>query len=1029
MILANASVRRPVAMSCLIIGLSLLGLNAYRTMGLELFPKVDIPYVTVVTVYPGASPGEIETDVAKRIEDQMVTIDGLKHVSSVCMENVCQTMLEFNLEVDVDIAATDVREKLDLIRADFPHSVEDPQVVKFNMNAVPIVKLALTGEAPLDELYDYADNTLSDRISVLQGVANVELVGGAEREVHIRLDREKLAARGLTSMHVVEAVQQGVGTIPSGRLRDAGTEVSVKFDADYDEVEAIAGLEVANAEGRRVYLRDVGTAVMTTEELRETASVDGSPCIAIEVVKKADANAVAVVDAVKAAMTEIEAELPGGMHLVWVTDDGTFITAQVRSAWRNVAQGIFLTALILFLFLYNLRSLAVVSITMPLTIVIGLFFIQFLGYTLNVSTLLAIGMSVGILVTNSIVVLEAIVKRLDETGDPRRAARIGASEASLAVLASAGTNVVVLFPLAMMQDLVGLFFRPFSLTMVIMTLVSLFISFTLTPLLCSLILKPTPKDRKGPLAAMERGFNWGFGGVVRAFSALLRFNERHRTAAAAVLILVLIAFVHALSLVPKIGMGFFSEPDRGEILAKLEYPTHFSLARTAANVAEVEARLSDLPEVRHMLTTVGSVQGQVGQSSEGVYLGQILLRFSERTEREPTIHDLMEEVRGRLSDIPDAIVTVSKISGLGGQAVPVQMEVSGTDLDVLDQLALAAHDFALADDGYSDPDTTVRQGKPELRVTPKRSILSDLGVPAMSLGLTMRANIEGLDAGTFKKDARNYDIVVELAEEEGRDQVADFMFPGGQASPMLLSNLARVETGTIPVQITRKDKRRVAKLFSRLESHKPLGTAVGELTAFMETGAHMPPGYAVAFRGDVEYMEESQSAMAEAALIALMLVVLTLAAILESFKQPVIILITLPLALIGILWALYIGGESLSMFVLMGGVMLIGIVVNNAILIMDQLNVHIAAGMPRHKAMVQAASDRFRPIVMITMAAVLGMLPMALGRGIGAEMRTSVGVASVGGIAVSGVLTLLVLPILYDFFTRGNGAKHSKTTT
>ena len=540
MFLSDASVKRPIAMSCLIIGLALLGLNAWRKLGLELMPRIDAPYITVTTVYPGASPEQIETDVAKRIEDIVVTIDGLKHVSSGCMENVCQTLLEFELDVDVDIAATDVREKLDLIKADFPADVEDPKILKFDINAKPIINLALTGDVSIDELYDFADNTLRDRITVISGVADVELIGGAKREVRVRLDRDKLASKSLSSTEVVQAVQQGLRTIPSGRVRDTGREFTVKFDAEYKTVADIGSLEVANENGRRCTINDVGRVEMSTEELRQKAAIDGRDCIYIKVVKKAEANAVHVVNRVRAAMNELDSELPGGMELVWVNDDGRFIEATVQSAWINVGQGIGLTALILFLFLYNIRSTLVIAITMPLTVIIGLFFVQLAGYTLNTSTLIAIGMSVGILVTNSIVVLEAIIKRLNRTGDPKESARLGAKEVTVAVLASAGTNIVVLFPIAMMGSVIGLFMRPLAMTMLMMTVVSLFISFTLTPILCSLMLKPTRADQRGILHHMETGFNSFLARIINGYRRILSFNERHRATALGVLAVIIL---------------------------------------------------------------------------------------------------------------------------------------------------------------------------------------------------------------------------------------------------------------------------------------------------------------------------------------------------------------------------------------------------------------------------------------------------------------------------------------------------------
>ena len=1018
MFLSDASVKRPVAMSSLIIGLTLLGLNAYRKMGLELMPKMDLPFITITTLYPGASPEEIESEIAKRIEDEVVSIDGLKHVSSSCMENVCQTSLEFNLDVDVDIAATDVREKLDLIRADFAADVEDPQILKYDVNAKPIIQLALTGDAPLAELYDYADNKLKDRLTVISGVAEARLIGGAEREVHVLLDRNELAARGLSSNDVVAAVQSGVRTIPSGRVRDAGTEYSVKFDADYDRVPDIGALEVANRDGQRCYLHDIARVQMSTEEQRQAATINGRPCVAIKVVKKADANAVRVVDSVQETMETLNEELPGGMELIWVTDDGAFTKATVNSAWLNVGQGILLTAAILFLFLYNFRALLVVAMSMPLTIIIGLFFMQMAGFTLNTSTLIAIGMSVGILVTNSIVVLEAIVKRLGQGASPKEAARLGAKESGIAVLASAGTNVVVLFPIAIMGSKIGLFMKPLAMTMLIMTVVSLFISFTLTPMLCSLLLRPKRSDARGPLVRMEAGWNWMFDRLLHAYRRMLMFNERHRVSAVAVVLVVAALLVQSFGLAGKVGFGMFTESDRGEVFIKLEFPARYDLNQARTRVAEVEGLLDGLPELRYTLSALGKVEGMVGQSSEGVHLAQLTLKFSQRTERELTIHDLMDDVRTRLAGFPDAIVTVSLPSIIGGQGSDIELEIAGDDLNTLDDLALDVHRSAAAMTGIADPDTTVRTGKPELRIRPRRAVLSDLHAPATGLGMALRGNLEGLEAGTFKRDARNYDIVVKFDEQQGKDQVEQFLFPGTPGHPIVLESLGEIEHGFAAVQVTRKDKRRVSKLFANLGEGMPLGTATDNIEASIESNQLLPIGYDYEFAGDYEVMAEAQTEFTEAGLIAVVLVILTLAAILESFKQPVLILVTIPLSLIGVLWALYLTGMAIELFVLMGVVMLVGIVVNNAILIMDQFNMHVREGNPRHMAMVSAACERLRPIVMITLAAVLGMMPLAFGRGIGAEIRNGVGMASVGGILVSGVLTLLVLPVLYDLFTR-----------
>jgi HAE1 family hydrophobic/amphiphilic exporter-1 len=1028
MILSDASVRRPVAMSALIIGLVLLGLQAYKKMTVEFLPSMNIPILTIQTIYPGASPEQLETDVAKRIEDKMMSLDGLDTIESTCMENVCLTTVQFVTGVDIDLAATDVREKLDMIAGDLPADAEDPIIQKFDVNATAVVNLALTGDAPRAELFDFADNTLKDRITTIPGVAECTLIGGAEREVQVLLDRERLAARGLSSTQVVSAIQSAIRKIPSGRVRGYGTEYSVEFDADFKDVSAMNNLVLTASDGKRCYLRDVGRVEMGTEELRQKATYDGKPCISIEVVKREDANAVQVVDRVRAAMDRLRAELPGGMELKWVKDDGAFIRATVDSAWSNVGQGILLTAAILFLFLYNVRSTIVIAITMPLTIVIGLFFLSFLGYTLNTSTLISIGLSVGILVTNSIVVMEAIVKHLDEGNSPMEAARKGANESWIPVLASAGTNVVVLFPIAMINVTVGQFLRPLVVTMIVLTLVSLFISFTLTPLLCMLILRQRGKPSKwNPITYMERGWNAMFDKQTAAYGGTLRFLSRWRLVAIPVLAGVAWLFMVSMGLAPKIGGSFFTDFDKGELTVRLEFPTSYSLAATEERVREAEALLADLPELKNIVTTLGKVQGIAGQASEGVYLGQVQLKFSERTERSITQDDLQEMARDRLKGYTDCIVGVFKPTAIGGISTDLEYYLYGDDLATLDRLGTQLKDWAETEGSFSEADTTVRAGKPKIKVIPKRTELADLKLPALGVGMALRGNLEGLDAGTFTRGDRNYDIVVKFDEQSGRDQIQQFLLPGRPGQSLLIGNVAEVSDTIMPIQILRRDKRRVSKFTAN--SRVAVGTAAAKLREYAKT--ILPPGYDAKFGGDVERMEETQKAMGEAALTAIILVILTLAAVMESWRQPVLILLTLPLALIGYMWALYTFGETFSMFVIMSAVMLIGIVVNNAILIMDQFNIHIAEGVPRHEAMAEAACERFRPIVMITFAAVLGMLPMAVGRGIGAEMRTGVGVASAGGILASGVLTMIVIPVLYNLFTRepGSVSQYSRIRT
>ncbi|MDR0993219.1 MAG: efflux RND transporter permease subunit, partial [Verrucomicrobiota bacterium] len=530
MFLASASTKRPIAMSCLLIALIALGLNSYRKMAIENIPAVDIPYVVVITQWVGASPEDVEKDISKFIEDAVSGIDGLKHIDSSSLENVSQVVLEFNLEVDVDVAAQDVREKVDTILTDLPDDAERPIIQKVNINATPIANIFLSGDAPIDELYDYADNTIADRFGTVTGVAEVQVIGGNEREVWVELDRDTLASAGLTSYDVTVALQGGVLSLPGGRIKEMSNEYSIRFDAEYADIAEIAELEVASRDGVRRRLGDLGTVRLATKEIRQRAILDGKQGIVIKVVKKAEGNAVAVVEEAYKRFEEIRDNLPGGMELTWVSDESKFITESVNSAISSVLGAVLLCAVILFFFLVNFRTTIIVSITMPVTIGISLFFMSLAGQTLNTVTLLAIGLSTGVLVSNSIIVLENIVSKFETMNDHWEAANQGASEVAVAVLASAGTNVIVMLPIAMMSSMAGRMLSPFAVTTLIVNAASIFISFTLTPILCAMLLQPASKRKNNAFFRFGKKWDAGFQKVAVGYTnGFLRKIARRRT--------------------------------------------------------------------------------------------------------------------------------------------------------------------------------------------------------------------------------------------------------------------------------------------------------------------------------------------------------------------------------------------------------------------------------------------------------------------------------------------------------------------
>ena len=1018
MFLAAASTRRPIAMSCLVIALIGLGLNAWRKLSLENIPAVDIPYITVLTTWPGASPEDLEKDVTKPVEDAVSGIDGLKHIFSSSLENASYVVLEFSLDANQDIAAQDVREKIDAILDDFPSDVRRPVIEKMDINASTIACLFLSGEAPLDELYDYADNTLADRFSSVPGVARVDVVGGNEREVWVELDRDRLAAAGLTVSDVAAALQRGVVSIPGGNVREGGSEFSVRFDAEYEAVPDIAGLEVAVKDGARLCIGDVGTVRQASEEVRKLAFADGRPGIYFAITKKAEGNIVKVVRETRKRFEAVSGELPGGMKLEWVFDESEFIGSTVDSTIGSIVSAVLLCAFILFAFLVNIRSTVVVCLTMPVTIVISLFFMQIFGQTLNVVTLLAIGLSTGVLVSNSIVVLENIVSKLETSTDRWAAARDGTSEVAVAVLASAGTNVIVMLPIAMMTSLVGRVLSPFALTTLIVNATSIFISFTLTPILSALLLRPGARS-SSPVARFAAAWSSSFERIGRFYSdSVLRPIARKRRISVPIVLAFLALLVFTVvDGAPRLGFSFMEEADNGRIFIRVECPPYYNLEKNTSRIREIEARLSQLPDLRHVVAIAGQAQAMSGQSSEGVYMGQIELFFVPKTERSWLIKDRLPEIRALLAEYTDCMCSASTASMMGGQNFNIEQILVGPDLDTLETAAREAQNAARDLPGIAFLETTVRDSKPEIRIVPKRTVLADLSLPAASLGALVRGNIEGLEPAGFKRGDRTYDIRVKLAERSGKDQIRQFLLPGGKGRPVNLESVADVVDAQSRIQVYRMDKQRAVKLLGDIRGGAAMSKVNQDLLDAVDRANILPAGYGFVPGGAVERLDDAVADFGEAILLAVFLTLLTLCAILESWFRPALVLLTLPMAVVGVVWALVIGGYSMTILVLLGMLMLIGIVVNAAILIVDQAARFLAQGMPRREAMINAMAAQFRPVLMVILASGLGMLPLAMSKGIGSEMRAGIGWASVGGIIVAGLLTLLILPILYNLFT------------
>ena len=851
------------------------------------------------------------------------------------------------------------------------------------------------------------------------------MIGGEEREVWVELDRDALAAAGLTAAQVAGTVGRGVLSVPGGRIRESGTELAVRFDAEYRSVEEMGSLQVAGADGARRHLRDLGTVRLATEEPRQRSFLDGEPGIAIKVVKKSEGNTVETVRLLRERFEAVRRELPPGVELRWLQDDAEIVQANVDNTMADIGSSVLLCAGILFAFLLNLRSTFVVAATMPVTIVISLFFMQLAGLTLNLSTLLAMGLSAGILVSNSIVVLESIVRRLATAGEAARlpearwaAAREGASAQTVAILASAGTNVVVMLPIAMMSSVVGRFFVPFAATTLIVNAASIFISFTLTPMLCALLMRPE-SEQTGRFARWGRAWERALGRAGSAYAAWLRRLGARRGAAAAVLVAAAVAVVLAVRAGAG-GLGFtlLENDDWARAFIRLEFPDYYDLARTQERTLAIARRIGNDPDAASVLATPGRADAIAGQASEGVYLAQIEVVYKPAAERPGRpIDAILEELRASLRAEPDLIATVSMPSYVAMSA-SIQYHLAGPDLDELVRRARILQARASELPGLAQIDTTARDDKPEVRVRPDRPVMADMGLDAAAVGALLRAGVDGIEAAAFKEDLKTLDVRVRLAEREGAEQIASMAVPAAPGKPVPLSAFTEeVRTGQ-KVMIFRFDKTRAILVGGNERPGYAAGTVGAEIGRIARESGVEDGDYALSPAGMSEMLGESVADFAEAIVLAVVLTLLALAAILESWRKPLLVLLTVPMALAGVVWALKLGGLSVSIFVLLGVVMLIGVVVNPAVLIVDAQTRLEAMGKTPSEAMCRAVAQTFRAVVMVIVASGLGMLPIALSTGIGAINRIGIGAASVGGILVAGALTLLVLPFVPMAFSR-----------
>ncbi len=1016
MFLSKLSVNRPILTTMILMVFIIFGGLAFFTLQLNRLPEVEIPFVTVTTIYPGAGPKETETLITKKIEDAVSTISQIKRIESYNLDGVAITMLEFQLTKDVNVANQEVKDKVDQILNELPSDAKKPIIQKIDLKAAPIMDLVLSGD-DVDPriLYHLADTKLKDRFSQINGVADVKITGGQEREIRVALDN-KVVYENLISLPQLLGILSAQNIdLPSGTFKINDQEYTVRVKGKFKSVDEIKNLQIPTAFGNKK-LDQIANVEDTGKEIRKRAvyfdaetQISDSNAVRLSIIKSSDGNEVDVSDAVREALPDIQSSLPEGVTLKIVSDNSLFTRSSVEDTMSNIILGIILTSLILFIFLFNIRSTIIVALSMPASIISTFLLFQMFDMTLNVMSLMGISVSVGVLVSNSVVVIENIFRHKSLGNTPKEASIKGTSEVAVAVIAATLTNVVVFLPIANMSSMVGRFMKELALAAAFSTLFSLLFSFTLTPMLASLLIKKNSGEGKltKKIDAFYRKWDEFYRGIL-AKSLRNKFISIGIISVAFILFIISVVYYG-----PRIGFDLMPNSDNGQIQVTVELPQEYNLQETGKVLKAMEDKIKNYPGVVNIVTELG----RINQVNMGTNLARMDVNLVPVNQRDKKLDYYISSFVKDFSDIPNArLITVDYKSFAGGGGAPLQFFLLGQDIEVVnklkDQIMEKIHDVP----GLINLDQSSRSGKPEITIIPNRVKLAETGITAQEIALTVRAALEGIVASKYLEKGDEYEIVVTMNDKsvDTPEEVGKISIPSRTGVIYRVAQLADIKFTTSYSKILHRDKYVAIQFTGSPAPGVPLGNVTGEINKRLED-IKFPPGYKIKWAGVAEMMDEMVKDMMFAFFLAMILTYMLLAAILESFTQPVFILLTVPLAIIGVLASLYYTNISFAITSLMAIIMLIGIVVNNAILMLDYTNQLVREkGIGVRDALIEACPTKLKPIVMSTLAIILGMLPLAIGFGSsGVEMRQPLGVVSIGGLLVSSVLTLFVIPAFY----------------
>ena len=1022
--LAEVCVKRPVFATMLILSLVVVGAFSFLSLGVDLFPKIDFPTITITVVNPGASPQEIETEITDKVEEAVNTISGIDELRSTSIEGISQVFVAFVLEKDVNVAAQEVENRVQTVIPNLPETAKQPTVQKLDTDAAPVLRISISAPTSLREVTEIAKNRVKERIESVNGVGQITIIGGQERQINVWVDPDKMRSYNVTPAEVSGALRIQNMEFPSGRIDEGQTETAIRTVGKIQKPEQFDDVVVATRGGYQVKVKDLGYTEDGGAETRSEARLNGQPAVTLIVSKQSGQNTVAVAREIKARLKEIEPTLPKGFQMRVIGDNSIFIENSLHAIEEHLILGSILASIVVFFFLWSFRTTFIAALAIPTSIISTFALVYVMGYTLNSITMLSLTLMVGIVIDDAIVVLENIYRFVEEKGmNPFQAAIEGTREIGLAVLATTLSLMAVFVPIGFMQGIVGKFMSSFGLTASFAVAVSLIVSFTLTPMLAARLIKPKKvkpetdldKIKSDAGTEFERGdshYTGWFRRVDEVYAWMLRFSMAHRWV---IITLVVLVFLSIVPLFMLVGKNFLPVDDQSQFEISVRTPEGTSLSASSQWFERIASEIRKMPGVTDTLATVGGGQQQV------VNAGTIYVKLSDVHERAKSQEMMMAEARDVLAKFPPELRTsvqiVQAFSGGGFRNANVQFLISGPDIKVLEEASAKVLAKMKTIPDAVDVDSTLISGKPELQLEIDRDTAADLGVRVGDVSQALNTLVAGQEATTFNAGSDQYEVYVRAinpfrTSEEGLKRM---IVPSAKVGWVTLDRVVKTKPGTGPSAIDRTNRQKQVTL---LANTKPGGSAAS-ITSAIDSYVkelNLPVGYHTGYVGQSKEMGKAGFYFMLAFMLSFIFMYIVLAAQFESFIHPVTILLTLPLSIPFGIFSLLVTGQTVNIFSGLGLLLLFGVVKKNAILQIDHTNHLRSQGMSRYDAIIQANRDRLRPILMTTIALVAGMIPLVLSSGAGSGTNRSIGVLVVGGQSLCLLLTLLAVPVFYSIF-------------